>query len=276
MSARDLITFGLGPAVSGVGVADWTDSEKQQIRQALGITGTKTATGGGNLDTILTNVSDLATDAELATAVWTGPDTKQINSVSGSVNSVVTGVTIAGTLGSLDALWLKIQKWLRLGFRKDTAVATDHATELDEINTNTGTGTGAYVSTTDSQEALRDNSGGTSLTAQETANAVHNLAPVGTPATGSIGAELDIILNGLTGVGLIPLVYTVTEPGGIIPISGVTVELYTEEACLNCVRRGVTNSFGVITFWLTTAGTYWIKSAKDGYQFELDSETVSA
>lgn len=116
---------------------------------------------------------------------------------------------------------------------------------------------------------------GSGLTAQETANAVHNLAPVGVAAVGSIGANLDNILNGLTGVGLIPLVYTVTEPGGVVPISGVTVELYTEEACLNCVRRGLTNSFGVVTFWMSTAGTYWIKSAKDGYSFELDSETVA-
>lgn len=119
-------------------------------------------------------------------------------------------------------------------------------------------------------------SGGTGLTAQETADAVHNLAPIGVAAIGSMGANLDSILNGLTGVGLIPLVYTVTEPGGIVPIPGVTVELYTEEACLNCARRGVTDSFGVVTFWMSTAGTYWIKSAKDGYSFELDSETVAA
>lgn len=113
------------------------------------------------------------------------------------------------------------------------------------------------------------------LTAQETANAVHNLAPVGVAATGSMGANLDSILNGLTGVGLIPLAYTVTEPNGITPIEGVTVELYTEQACLNCVRRGITNSFGVAVFWLSTAGTYWIKSAKDGYSFGLDSETIT-
>lgn len=40
--------------------------------------------------------------------------------------------------------------------------------------------------------------GGTSgLTAQETANAVHNLAPVGTPAAGSIGDHLDDLATAL-------------------------------------------------------------------------------
>jgi hypothetical protein len=103
------------------------------------------------------------------------------------------------------------------------------------------------------------------------------LAPtVSSFVTNSVDYYIDRIANGLTGVGLIPLTYTVTEPDGTTPISGTTVELYTEEACINCVRRGVTNSLGVITFWMTTAGTYWIKNTKDGFSFSLDSETVSA
>jgi hypothetical protein len=123
--------------------------------------------------------------------------------------------------------------------------------------------------------ALELASGG--LTAQETADAVNNLAPTGTPAVGSIGSHLDAILNGLTGVGLLPLIYTVTVTGTATPIEGVTVEVYTEEACINCIRRGTTNSFGVVTFWLTTTGTYWLRREKDGVTFvNPDSEIVSA
>lgn len=124
-------------------------------------------------------------------------------------------------------------------------------------------------------DLLADASSG--LTAQQTADAVNNLAPTGTPAVGSIGSHLDAILNGLTGVGLLPLIYTVTVTGTATPIEGVTVEVYTEEACINCIRRGTTNSFGVVTFWLTTTGTYWLRREKDGVTFvNPDSEIVSA
>lgn len=157
-------------------------------------------------------------------------------------------VTVSGTLTTLDALWTKVQKWLRLGYRKDAAAATDHATELAEINANTGTGVGTFVSTTDSLQASRDN----------------------------VDTRLDLVANGVIGTGSIPFVYTVTEPGGVIPISGVVVEVYTEQACVNCVRRGTTDTNGVVTFMMTTAGTYWIVCLKDGFEFDLDSEVVAA
>jgi len=94
-----------------------------------------------------------------ATALGTGvPISGSITgNLTGSVNSVTTGVTISGTLTTLDAIWTKIKKWLQLGFRKDAAIATDNATELTEINADMGTGAGAFVSTTDSLQAIRDN-----------------------------------------------------------------------------------------------------------------------
>lgn len=46
--------------------------------------------------------------------------------------------------------------WLRLMARKDAAVAADAAAELAEINVNAGSGAGAFASTTDSEEAIRD------------------------------------------------------------------------------------------------------------------------
>jgi hypothetical protein len=47
---------------SGTGTADWTDGEKEQIRQALGLTGTKAATSGGNLDAVLADTAELQLD----------------------------------------------------------------------------------------------------------------------------------------------------------------------------------------------------------------------
>lgn len=50
----------------------------------------------------------------------------------------------------------KLLNYVRLLARKDSAVATDLATELGEINADTGTGTGAY-SNNDALESIRDN-----------------------------------------------------------------------------------------------------------------------
>lgn len=74
--------------------------------------------------------------------------------IQGNLSGTVGG--IAGTIQTLDAIWVKIKKWLQLGFRKDSAIATDNATEVSEINANGGSGAGAFANTTDSQEAIRD------------------------------------------------------------------------------------------------------------------------
>jgi hypothetical protein len=101
---------------------------------------------------------------------------------------------ISGTLGTFDALWLKVKAWLRLGFRKDAAIATDHAVELGEINANMGTGAGAFLSTSDSQEAIRDAipaAAPAMITLQEVRDAMKLDATAGAPAGGSVDAHLD-------------------------------------------------------------------------------------
>jgi len=50
----------------------------------------------------------------------------------------------------------KLLKYVQLMTRKDAAIAADNATELAAINANGGSGAGAFVSTTDSQEGIRD------------------------------------------------------------------------------------------------------------------------
>ena len=87
---------------------------------------------------------------------------------------------------------------------------------------------------------------------------------------------LPIWLDGVIGNGLIPFDYTVTSTADSSPISGVVVEVYTDTTLQNPIRRGTTNSFGVIRFWMTTAGTYYLVRAKDGFEFDAyDTEVVS-
>lgn len=183
------------------------------------------------------------------------PKVVEINSVLGSVGSVSSGVTIAGTLGTLDALWIKIQKWLRLGFRKDAAVATDHATELSEINADAGAGAGDYSNAKDSQEAIRDR-GDT----------------VWISGSAPSAADIDIVLSKSHGagawgasMGVFTKVYTVSSGG--LPVDGVYCRLTTDLAGLANVDAGTTNAAGQITFHhnLPAGTTVYIHRSKAGY-----------
>lgn len=69
------------------------------------------------------------------------------------------GFALSGTITTFDTLWTNLRKWLRLIVRKDSAIASDYAAELTDINTNTGTGSGTFAPGTDSLEAARDNVG---------------------------------------------------------------------------------------------------------------------
>lgn len=72
-STGEKLDQGGGGGGGGGGVADWTTNEKAQIRYALGITGTKTATSGGVLDTIgsqATNILNRVTDLPLVADIW--------------------------------------------------------------------------------------------------------------------------------------------------------------------------------------------------------------
>lgn len=52
------------------------------------------------------------------------------------------------------ASFVKIRKYLQLLARKDSAIATDNATELSELNANGGSGAGGFVNTGESLEAI--------------------------------------------------------------------------------------------------------------------------
>lgn len=68
-------------------------------------------------------------------------------------------VTISGTLSTIDAIWAKIQKWLRFVLRGDAGLATDQSTELSEINQDMGSGSGSFSNINDSLEANQTNIG---------------------------------------------------------------------------------------------------------------------
>jgi co-chaperonin GroES (HSP10) len=76
-------------------------------------------------------------------------------SVSADIASIKTdtGTTIPGLFTTLTT---KIRKFFQLSLRKDSAIATDNATELTELNASGGSGPGAYSNITEAQEAIRD------------------------------------------------------------------------------------------------------------------------
>lgn len=108
--------------ISG-GVADWTSNEKQQIRQALGVSGTQLDATGGDLQAAATNVStilgqtgtsgvkvaSLEQDA-IVDKVWDEARSSHVTAgtfgsgVVVNTNNDKTGYSISGTKQTLDAL----------------------------------------------------------------------------------------------------------------------------------------------------------------------------
>jgi len=133
-----------------------------------------------------------ATIDSIATAEVVAEDVADTKRVS-DLNDIAAGaaMTISGTLTTFDAIWTKIQKWLRLALRKDAATATDCATELTEINSDGGSGAGAYANTTDSQEAIRDQGDSAWITATGFAVAGNQMDLVDAPNATAITAIQD-------------------------------------------------------------------------------------
>lgn len=68
------------------------------------------------------------------------------------------------TAASQTTILAKLLRYFQLALRKDTAVATDLATELAALNANTGTGVGAYDNAADSLTTLGDKTSTTNST----------------------------------------------------------------------------------------------------------------
>jgi hypothetical protein len=116
-------------------------------------------------------------------------------SISGATNAAECDVCIPlvdldpyGT--SIEALALKLLKYFQLALRKDSAIATDNATELTAINANGGSGAGGYANSSDSQEGIRDSTLAASLAdktgmklASDGLDAIAVTAPTGVATT---------------------------------------------------------------------------------------------
>lgn len=89
------------------GVTDWTGGEKEQIRQAVGITGTKSATAGGNLDDVLLDTGTtlpaqiVAHDADIK-ARFTGVEGATFVTGDDSLEAISDKVALEATLGTHD------------------------------------------------------------------------------------------------------------------------------------------------------------------------------
>lgn len=127
--------------------------------------------------------------ADITTAVW----------------SAGSRTLTAFSFGSAYATAAKLLAYVRLLARKDSAIATDHATELTEINANVASGAGGYLNTSDSLEARAD--AGITLSEQ-------NIADI----AAGVAEEIDIatpsqIAAALTGVGTVQLLGPLTAEG---------------------------------------------------------------
>ena len=129
------------------------------------------------------------------------------------------------------------------------------------------------------------------LTQQQVRDAMKLAPTAGAPAAGSVDDHLDLAtleatLTAMKGAGwttesliaiynLIAIIaptgmtlysYPVTDSITTLPIADVAVEVSTDAAHLNVIRRGRTDSFGNVLF-LLNAGNYYFWSAKDHYTF---------
>lgn len=84
-----------------------------------------------------------------------------------------------------------------------------------------------------------------------------------------------IAASGSDPVGSVTWTYTVTASGSHSPISGATVEVYSDLACTVLQKTAVTNGFGIATFRLVP-GTYYVLAFAANYNNPTpDTEVVS-
>lgn len=92
------------------------------------------------------------------------------------------GPTRAELTSDINNVLDKLKKYVQLLARSDSAIATDNATELSEINANGGSGAGDFDNATDAVEAIRDQGDAVWITG--------NTTPP--PSAADIRSEIDI------------------------------------------------------------------------------------
>lgn len=107
-----------------------------------------------NLDTQLSGINAKTTNLPASPAA-TG-DAMTLTSAYDAAKTAASAGLIVSAVGTLGTLSATIKRWIQLLMRKDTAIATDYAADVVEINADEGSGAGSFDNTTDSEQAIRD------------------------------------------------------------------------------------------------------------------------
>lgn len=114
-----------------------------------------------------------------------------------------------------------------------------------------------------------------------TAGEANTIGPVAikVTGTGAIQQNLEYVVASRV-PNAVAFTYTLTNVSNGNPIEGATVIFATDSNITNIVWSGTTDTFGVArdaagNLPYLAAGTYYVKSAKAGYTFTVDTETVS-
>lgn len=194
-----IVGIGRNDALSA-GTTDWGTTEKNQIRQALGIDGTKSATSGGNLDTVLSR-TDVATSTRLAPTVAgrtldvtaTGEAGLDLDNTAGGLakGTEITGfndLSAAAVNAEVDTAIAdaRLDELLAADSDIDGLAPPTIGSVFHEALTKTAASF-TYDQTTDSLEAVRDNMG--------TPQTGDSFARLGAPAGASVSADILVLDN---------------------------------------------------------------------------------
>lgn len=213
----------------------------------------------------LTSIGDIRLanldDAVSTRSTYAGADTSGTTTLLSRLSSARAGYLDNLSVGavalesSVQSVLTKLLKYVQLILRKDSAIATDNATEVTAINANGGSGAGGFANTTDSQEALRDR--GDSAWTTATGFSTHSAADVwavGTRTLTSFGtlvgdvwayASRTLTSFGSLGTNVDDL------KAGIIFGAAATGTLSTTQATTDLTGYGDDQLIGRVIVWLT-------------------------
>lgn len=177
------------------------------------------------------------------------------DAINAEVDTAISDAGLITLVGKFTGITLLAQ-WLGAIAGKQTA----NATAQTEINA-TGAGSGTYDATTDSQEAIRDNGGG-GLTQQQVADALKLAPAAGTPATGSVNADLDAIkakTDLITAATEITVVGYVSETDELVLVAGDAYDADSGNALSIPIATGYTTpaiGSATVELCIVDAATY--------------------
>ena len=188
-----LVLVAVVPSAAGIADAVWDEATAGH---------TSAGTYGKALSDVLTDTAVIgAAGAGLTNIPYNAGWTSSIVAACASSLSAYDPATQTQLTTAISAHQTKLRKYFQLLARSDSAIATDNATELTELNASGGSGAGDYASTTDSLEGLRDRgdlswiTSTFSITAGAIADAVWDEATSGHTTSGTFGKAMSDALS---------------------------------------------------------------------------------